>query len=526
MAEPVNSNMAGMVSRALRMMTGTAASRLLGLAREVMTASLFGATRSLDAFYVSYTLANLSRQLLAEGALSASFVPVFSRVLKRDGQESALRLARQVMTILTAACAIVVAVGMVASPLLVGLIAPGFEPEQHALAVTLTRALFPFLLLVSIGALAMGVLNSAGSFFVPSIAPAASNVAFIVILLLFYRTASVWTLVAAVLVGGAASTSIQWAWSARMGCALLPARPDRNDAELRETLRLFVPYAAGLSLNQINPVISRMLASFLEGGVISVLTYSDRIIQLPLGLFVIAISQAVLPMLSRIERDDTVTFQEFIRDALRFDLFIVLPAAIGLMVIASPIVHILLVRGAFGDWAWAATSGALACYAAGLPGMACCTVVMRALYARGMPRAAVTVTLFTVCANLALGVALMQRFSYRGLAAGTSCAFTLAACLGAYLLSRELGLRLRIFTAVWSVRQLICCELYAFGLYFIVREVPYPAASPFSHRTIWVCAVVTMGVLLYMAITMFARCPEWSWIKDAMSRRASRREGQ
>lgn len=516
-----SSHMAGMVNRAMRMMVGTLASRVLGLLREILTASYFGATKSLDAFYVSYTLANLSRQLLAEGALSASFVPVFSRVLKKSGAEGSLSLARQVLTILLFACSLVVFVGIAASPLLVRMIAPGFEPEQSGLAVQLTRMLFPFLILVSVGALAMGVLNSIGSFFVPAIAPAASNLAFITILILCRKTPSVWTLVTAVLAGGACSAALQWAWSAKLGYGLIPSRPQKGNPELRETLALFLPYAAGLSLNQVNPIISRMLASFLEGGVISVLNYADRIIQLPLGLFVIAISQAVLPMLSRIDANEQGEFAEFIRDALRFNLFIVLPAAIGLIVAARPIVHLLLVRGAFGEWAWNATSGALACYAAGLPGIACNTVIMRALYARGMPKAAVKVTLFTVCANLALGTILMNFFSYRGLAVGTSVAFTAAAFLGAHFLSRSLGLRIGLFSVEWASKLTIACSLYAAGVMFVAHEVPYPPAAPFSHRALWVSAVVIIGVLLYTLLTSLLRFSEWSWIKSALGRKVS-----
>ena len=513
--------MIGMVGRALRMMAGTFTSRILGLLREVLTASLFGATRNLDAFYVSYTLANLSRQLLAEGALSASFVPVFSRVHKRSGPGEALALARQVMSMLLVVCSGVVLLGVVLSPLLVRIIAPGFDPEQNRLAIVLTRALFPFLLLVSVGALAMGVLNSVGSFFVPAIAPAASNLAFILILLLNGKNASMWTLVVAVLAGGACSMALQWAWSARLGYTLLPARPQRRNPELVETLTLFFPYAAGLSLNQINPVISRMLASFLEGGVISVLNYADRIIQLPLGLFVIAISQAVLPMLSRIERDEPEEFADFIRDALRFNLFIVLPAAIGLVVAAGPIVHLLLVRGAFDAWAWQATSGALACYAVGLPGIACNTVIMRALYARSLPRAAVKVTAFTVCANLALGITLMRFLSYRGLAIGTSLAFTTAAFLGAFFLSRDLGLRIGLFSVQWLSKLTVACSIYTLGVAFVVHEVPYPAPAPFPHRALWVAAVVAIGILLYTLLTTLLRFSEWSWIKGALRKKPS-----
>ena len=517
--EKQGAGMSRMVGSALRMMMGTLASRVLGLAREILTAGFFGATRSLDAFYVSYTLANISRQLLAEGALSASFVPVFSRVHKRDGAAPARQLARQVMTVLLAACAAVVLAGMAASPLLVRVIAPGFAGDEARLAASLTRALFPFLLLVSVGALAMGVLNSIGSFFVPAVAPAASNLAFIVIIIALKDRVSVWVLVTAVLAGGACSMALQWAWAGRMGMGLIPARPDFADRDLRETLALFAPYAAGLSLNQINPVISRMLGSFLEGGVISVLNYADRIIQLPLGLFVIAISQAVLPMLSRIDRDDREGFRSFIRDALRFNLFIVSPAAIGLMLASRPIVHLLLVRGAFGGWALEATSGALACYAAGLPGIACNTVLMRALYARSMPKAAVSVTLFTVCANLALGLILMRFMSYRGLAIGTSIAFTGAAFLGAWHVSRRLGLRLGLFGVWWTARFLASCLAMAGCVALAQIAVPYPMEAGFPLRFCWLLALVSGGALIYTTVTLLLRCPEWVWIKDAMAKK-------
>jgi putative peptidoglycan lipid II flippase len=510
--------MPGMVRSAMRMMAGTLTSRLLGLLREILTASYFGATRSLDAYYAAYTLANLSRQLLAEGALSASFVPTFSRVYDKSGTGPAARLARQVMSVLMALCTAVVALGMLCSPLLVRIIAPGFGAEQSAMAASLTRALFPFLLIVSLGALAMGVLNSVGSFFVPAVAPAASNLAFIVILIVFRRNISVWTMVAAVLVGGLSSMTLQWAMSWKMGCLLIPAKPDISDPDLRGIAALFLPYAAGLSLNQVNPLVSRMLGSYLDAGIISVLNYSDRIIQLPLGLFVIAISQAVLPMLSRIDRDDNSGFRLFIRDALRFNLFMVLPASIAMMRLAGPIVHILLVRGAFGEWAWKATSGALACYAAGLPGMACGTIIMRALYARGMAKAAVKVTLFTVCANLSMGALLMRNFSHLGLAAGTSCAFTASAFLGAWMLSRDMGMKIMLADAPWMTRLLCSCGIMGIAVYLGMNAAPYPAAAPLTARALWTAAAAAAGCGLYAALTAVLRCPEWNWIKTAARR--------
>jgi putative peptidoglycan lipid II flippase len=506
----------------MRMMAGTLASRVLGLLREVLTAAYFGATRTLDAYNVAYTLANLSRQLLAEGALSASFVPTFSRLMAHDGPDGARTLARQVLTVLLCASGAVVLLGILSSPALVRVIAPGFDPDTEELAVALTRALFPFLAIVSVGALAMGVLNSVGSFFVPAVAPAASNFTFIAILLTFGHGGSIWTMVAAVLAGGTANMAIQWMMACRMGYTLLPARPDTKNSDLRRTAALFLPYAAGLSLNQVNPVVSRILGSFLGDGVISALNYADRIIQLPLGLFVIAVSQAVLPMMSRIEPDDNETFSLFARDALRFNLFIVLPSSIALILLSRPIVHILLVRGAFGEWAWNATSGALACYAAGLPGMACNTVLMRALYARSLPKAAVRVTLFTVCANLISGVILMRSFSYLGLAMGTAIAFTGASFFGARFLTRDMKKAVGLFETRWFMRLILSCALLALAVRSVSHLAPYPIEASFTARACWIAAEVTLGCAVYAAATRFLGCPEWTWMKDAMSIRGGK----
>ena len=317
----------GMVFHAMRMMAGTLVSRVLGLVREMLTAALFGATRQLDAFFVAYTLANLARQLLAEGALSASFVPVFSRTLSADGQDRARKLANEALTVLIFGCSLVVAVGLIFAPLFVDIMAPGFVSHERLLAISLTRIMFPFLMLVSVGALAMGVLNSMGSFFVPAIAPALSNLVYILFLLAMRSRLSIWNLAVAVLLGGAFHMFLQVYWCGRLKMRLCPAMPNRHDPQLRSMMVLFLPYAAGLSLNQLNPVISRMLGSYLSAGSISVLTYADRVLQLPLGLFVIAISQAVLPMLSRQDPNNTGEFRDFIRDAMRFNLFVVLPVA-------------------------------------------------------------------------------------------------------------------------------------------------------------------------------------------------------
>ena len=511
-----NDNLPGMVRHAMKMMVGTLASRILGLVREMLTAALFGATRQLDAFYVAYTLANLSRQLLAEGALSASFVPIFSRTLESKGKDSAEGLAKQALSVLMLGGAFVVSAGIIFAPVLVGIMAPGFAAEERALAISLTRIMFPFLLFVSVGALAMGALNSMGSFFVPAVAPALSNLAYILFLVATRKDLTIWNLSAAVLIGGACHMALQWYWCGRMGLLLTPALPKKDNPELKSMMYLFFPYAAGLSLNQVNPVISRMFGSFLMGGSISVLTYADRVLQLPLGLFVIAISQAVLPMLSRQDPGDRIGFRDFIRDALRFDLFVIIPVSVGLFVLSQETVHILFFRGAFTEWAWHATGTALAIYGLGLPGMASSTVILRAMYARGMPRGAVGVTCVTVAVNLAACTLLMPLFEYAGLAGATALAFTCSSLYGGWALSRNLREPLEVFSSRWITKIVFSTGMMFLALYLIKTLLPYPLSASVWSRAVWLGAMIFVGVAVYSLSTIVLRCYEWRWIKDAL----------
>lgn len=503
----------------MKMMAGTFASRILGLVREMVTAALFGATRQLDAFYVAYTLSNLLRQLLAEGALSASFVPVFSRTLAEKGAADAKNLVRQAMTVLIVAASVVVLIGIAVAPLLVGIIAPGFDVGERVLAIALTRVMFPFLILVSVGALAMGVLNSMGSFFIPAIAPALSNAAYILFLLATMKRVTVWNLAFAVLIGGACQMVLQLIWCSKIKMPLVPAVPKKDNGELRTMMTLFLPYAAGLSLNQVTPVINRMLGSFLRGGAISVLNYADRVLQLPLGLFVIAISQAVLPMLSKLDPNDKPGFRDFIRDAMRFNMFIVLPVAAGLFAISSELVHLLFFRGAFNEWAWGATATALSLYALGLPGMAGNTVLMRALYARRMPKAAIQVTAATVLVNVCVSLLLIKPFAYAGLAAASATAFTVAALFGGYKLSRSIGLQLEIFDPRWLCKIIVSTALMAGFVFAFKHFKPYPISSGAFVRLFWLLALIAAAAVVYGAATAFARCPEWKWVKEALLRR-------
>lgn len=506
-----------MFRHAVFMMFGTLISRILGLAREVMVAALFGATRAMDAFNVAYTLSNLARQLLAEGALSAAFVPVFSQSLAKS-REKALALARGTMSVLLCASIIVVGVGIFAAPALVGIMAPGFDSENSALAISLTRWMFPFLIIISLAALTMGALNSLGSFFVPALSPALSNLTFIITAPFFASQWGVYGLALSVLCGGTAHFLTQWLYGFRMNAVLYPSRPDLRDPDLKRIMKLFLPYAAGLSLNQVNPVISRMLGSFLQAGSISVLNYSNRILQLPLGLFVIAISQAVLPQLARAKNDDE--FIVTLRQAVRFALFVVLPASLGMMEISREFVHLVFVRGQFGAWAWDATTSTLAFSMLGLPGMACSTVVMRGLYALSMPKEAFRVTLFSVGATAVLSCVLVWPMGYDGLALAPGIAFTLSGMLGLRYVRKKLGQPLGIITRKVLGDYLVVLAVLDGTIMLYRYLLPYGPEWRLGLRALWMLGVISVSALMYVFSTLKLKFEEWGLLRQAFKTKA------
>lgn len=501
-----------MVRHALTMMSGTLASRVLGLAREIVTAALFGATAGLDAFLVAYALSNMARQMLAEGALSASFVPVFTRLVASERKEEAARLARQICTLLSLAGGAVVLAGIICAPWLTRLMAPGFEGETFAAAVRQTRQLFPFLLLVSWAALAMGALNSLGRFLTSSLAPALSNLIYIVVALALAPRLGLAALVVAVLAGGVAQLGLQVYWLYRSeGMSLLPAKPDFQNPALRQALALFVPFALGLSINQLNPLLTRAFGSFLTEGSISVLNYSNRVIQLPLGLVVIAISQALLPELSRLSKGDE--FIALLRSALAFTAFLVLPLTVGTMLVAGPVVHLLFVRGAFGLAAWQGTATTLFWSALGLPAMAASTVALRALYALEMRRAPLLVAGSNVVALFFACLVLSPLWGVDGLALGGTIAFAVSAGLSLILVWRKTGF------APWPSLRVLGGLALATGVMGLVCGLlivwwPYSPSASLTARCGWLAAVGGLGALVYGFVSFFTCKEAWRQLRS------------
>ena len=404
----------------------TLLSRIFGFARDILTAAILGAGPVADAFFVAQRLPNLFRSLFAEGAFSAAFVPLFAGTMAEHGREAARIFAEDAIAVLLAALLGFVLLGEIFMPAVMAVIAPGFgeDPAKFGLAVELARITFPYLLFIALVALQGGVLNSIDRFAAAAATPVLLNLFLIAALLMMDRLgwgdgrALAWA------VTGAGFAQFLWLLSscAHAGLALRLPLPRLTPA-VRRTLAIMAPGTIGAGVTQLNLLISTALASLLPGGSVSYLYYADRLNQLPLGVVGIAVGTAILPPLSRQLRlghvPDAVTTQN---RGLELALLLTLPAAVALVILATPILAVLFQRGAFGQADSAATAAALSAYAAGLPAFVLVKVLAPAFFARQDTATPVKVAIAAMVANLCLTLVLMQFLAHVGIALATTAA--------------------------------------------------------------------------------------------------------
>ncbi|MGH7856314.1 MAG: murein biosynthesis integral membrane protein MurJ, partial [Candidatus Binatia bacterium] len=444
------------------------ASRLLGLVREVVFTTLFGAGRELDAFIAAFRIPNLLRDLFAEGALSAAFVSTFSRKLDREGEPAAWRLASLVMNDLLLVVGAIVLVGIAFSPGVVAVVAPGFEedPGKLELTVSLTRLLFPFLLLVTLAAVAMGVLNARSVFGIPASASSFFNLGSILGGIAFAWLLSPGYVESVFRVGfgggavdgaGAPAALVGMALGTLLGGALqflvqVPAlrrvgfryrwSAGFTDPGVREVLRLMGPATIGIAAVQVNVVVNTIFASGLGDGPVSWLSVAFRLMYLPIGMFGVALGTVVLPSVSRAaSRDDLPAFREKIAEALQLLLFLCIPAAVGLAVAAEPIIGLIYEHGRFDASDTHAAGLALAAYSIGLTGYASIKVLGPAFFALNDTRIPMAVSLLSVAVNLALNWMAVRVFhlGHGGLALSTSLVALWNSALLFLFLRRKIG---------------------------------------------------------------------------------------
>src|SRR5688572_22033008 len=381
----------------------TMTSRILGVVREQVLAALFGAGNAMDAYNVAYRIPNLARDLFAEGAMSSAFVPTFTRHLTTEGKTSAWRLGNLVVNSLMVITVCLVVIGIVFAEPLVNLFASAYRsvPGKFELTVFLTRLMLPFLTFVALAAAFMGMLNSLHRFFIPALSPAMYNVATIICALVLVPLMpglgmpTIAAIAVGSLLGGVAQLALQWPMLRREGFRYRPIF-DWHDESFRRVLVLMGPGTIGLAATQINVFVNTVLATGQGTGAVSWLNYAFRLMYLPIGLFGVSIATATLPAVSRhAARHDTAAVRTTIADGMSLMLMLNIPATVGLVALAVPIVRVIFERGAFTAADTAATAAALQFYAIGLLGYSVVRIVSPTFYALGRNRTPVLVSMAT-----------------------------------------------------------------------------------------------------------------------------------
>jgi len=411
----------------------TLLSRLLGFARDIVFATLFGASAGMDAFLVAFKIPNFMRRLFAEGAFAQAFVPVLSEYQsQRDKSEIRLMIDQTAGTLAAILCLIMI-VGVAAAPLLIYVFAPGFadQPEKFVLAGDLLRLTFPYLFFISLVALAGGVLNTWRRFAVPAFTPVLLNISLIACALVLAPRFEqpVMALAIGVFIAGIAQLLLQYPFLRRL--RLWPRLRWGWRAEpVQRILKLMLPAIFGSSVAQINLLLDTIIASFLVTGSVSWLYYSDRLMEFPLGVFAIALSTVILPSLSRRHAEaSTERFSATLDWALRLTGLIATPAAVGLCVLSGPLLTTLFQYNSFGAHDVRMASWSLIAYGASLMGFSLIKVLAPGYFARQDTKTPVKVGVIAVVVNMLaslslVGLMLSVDFAapHMGLAAGTGLA--------------------------------------------------------------------------------------------------------
>lgn len=493
----------------------TLLSRTLGFARDVLFATHFGAGMGMDAFLVAFKIPNFGRRLFAEGAFSQAFVPVLAEYQATRSETEVRELVSRTEGSLTAVLVLITGIGVLAAPAFVWMFAPGFHanPDKFGLAAGLLRWTFPYLLFISLTAFAGGVLNTNGRFGPPAFAPVLLNIAFIVAIFAIEPRLShpTYALAGAVLVAGVLQFAVQLPWLARVRLLVRPMLGFFH-AGVRRILRLMVPIMFGASITQINLLVDTVIASFLAGGSVSWLYFSDRLMEFPLGVFAIALGTVILPGLARHHaRGESARYSAMLDRALRLTLVAMPAAAMGLLALAGPIVATIYGYQRFDRHDVFMASASLMTYALGLTGFALVKVLAPAYFARQETRAPVRIGIIAVGCNLVLNLAVVLPWAYAGGVAphaGLALSTSLAAAVNAALLWR--GLRRRAVyepLAGWGVfvtRIALAVLVMGAAVWFSAAPMSVWTHWPAWERALHLALLLLEGTAVYVAVLALA----------------------
>lgn len=505
----------------------TAISRVSGYTRDACIAYVFGAGIYSDAFFVAFRIANLFRRLLGEGALTSSFIPIFTEErLARDrhGAQSlqgANALVASVMTLFTLILIVLSVLGIIFSKELVWLMSPGFasDPEKFAVTVNLTRLMFPYMIFVGLMAIAMGVLNSFKHFAAPAIAPVFFNLSIIlavfVVTPLFVK--SVYALSIGVLLGGLLQFVVQIPFLRKYGISIRPLFKF-SDPALKKIFLLMLPAAFGVGVYQLNIFVTLWFASKLEGGSVSYLYYAGRVMELPIGIFSVAVATATLPSLSEhVVKGEWDAFKKSLAFSLRIVNFVTIPATVGLVALSFPIVETLFMRGQFNLGAASATSAALSFYAIGLVPVSACRLLSAVFYSLKDTVTPVWIAFASFIVNVILCILLIEPLQYSGLALATSLS-SFVNMFGLFImLRRRFGAFGGKFILVSALKSSAASLVTGVVVYAMVTKLGYAGMGPIL-KPVFIAFTVVAGVLTYIGTSRVFRSPELPFLKTFLQR--------
>jgi putative peptidoglycan lipid II flippase len=500
----------------------TLISRVLGLVRDMVVARFFGAGMAADAFFVALRIPNMLRRFTAEGSMTMAFIPVFTEYVENRPKKDAVELARVTLTLLSIILAVITVAGIIFSPWIVRIMAWGYGTgEKYDLTVYLTRITFPYLFLISIVAFFMGVLNSMRHFAAPAAAPILLNLGIISCtwLLSPYMSEPVTGTAIGVVLGGVAQVFLQIPWLIKKGISLAPLWMPGHPA-VRSIVMLVIPSILGSAIYQVNQLTGTFLASLLAEGSVSWLYYADRLMELPLGVFAIAISTATLPSLSRQAAGKKLKdFRDTIEHSLRMTFFITMPSIVGLILLGRPVIQLFFQRGVFDAFSTEMTVRALIYYAMGLWAFSGVKIVVSGFYALQDTVTPVKVAVLTFFSYLIFGLILMRPLGHGGLALALSLSSSLQFAALVLLIRKKLnGCNILPLKAI---SRFLCAALVmglAVGYFHSAWLSTGPDTSVFAI-SLNLFILICIGILVYSGAAGIMGCEEVNTVLRMIKRK-------
>ncbi|MFQ5480631.1 MAG: murein biosynthesis integral membrane protein MurJ [Thermodesulfobacteriota bacterium] len=496
--------------------SATALSRVLGYTRDMAIAYYFGAGALSDAFFVAFRISNLLRRLVGEGALTSSFIPIFQEERTRRDDAELKGLISGVFTLITLILLVLTFLGIFFSENLVALMSPGFleNPAKFTLTVNLTRLMFPYMIFVGLMAIGMGILNSLRHFTAPALAPVFFNIAIILSILIVspFLTHPVYALAIGVLLGGAMQFAIMLPWLRRYG--FLPEFSlNFRDSAILKIFKLMGPAAFGVGIYQLNIFITLWFASGLAEGSVSFLYYSGRLMELPLGIFGVAISTVALPGLAEYAaKEHWSAFMDSLLYALRLVLFLTIPAAIGLIILSPSIIDVLFAHGEFNEGATSSTAWALYFYAPGLVPVALYRIFTSAFYSLKDTVTPVAVAVVTLIINLFFCIVLVGPMKHAGLAFATTISALFNMVILFYLLRRKLHGFTGEGLFLSAMKNIIAAILMSIAVYLIFYGMGFNESRGLVN-ILSLGGTIIVGVIIYLLSSKLLKVPEVAFLK-------------